>query len=88
MWDGVPALLKSWRNSVVRLTLAQVAQLTGITNRRSVSTIAAWESGRNGIDIDGLTQLDECYRADGTLVDLARGLGTPSALPARFEWAQ
>jgi transcriptional regulator with XRE-family HTH domain len=88
MFDGVAPLLRAWRTEVVKMTLVDVERRTNeTTKRRSKSTIAAWESGRNEVDAEGLRQLDDCYEAKGALVDLARAIRTPHALPPRLEWA-
>jgi hypothetical protein len=84
---GLPWLLRAWRRDIAQLSLEQAAAKVGI----SMSAVSQWETGQRGtargISRRHLQALDDCYAADGALVDLALALGTPSGLPPRTTWA-
>jgi hypothetical protein len=79
----LPWLLQAWRSEVAGLTQAEAKEALYLASRGSLS---GWETGARPVPIDRLRDIDECYGAGGTLVDLAMALGTPAALPARRTW--
>jgi len=80
--DALAILLSRWRREEARLPARNVASTLGVAG----SALSQWETGARRPNRKTLQALENLYRADGALVDVAWALTTPDALDPQTRW--